>query len=124
MLTGSLTRGSTATGSTRKPAWIRNARSAAGGSSGLIRRSSRGRSSSSASPRPWAGKPINNPSRAIAGRRRLMSLSLDGAGAAQRDVEIADGGNEHRQQGEPIDADTEQESGEQLASPEADDAVK
>ena len=53
-----------------------------------------------------------------------LRLSLNGAGAAQGDVEVAHGRDEHGQQGEAVNANGDQEGGRRVAVDQAYDAVK
>src|SRR5271157_2862399 len=55
---------------------------------------------------------------------RTGSLSLDRIRPPQRDVEVADGRNQHGQQREAVDPGAEEEGGEEIAVDEADNAVK
>src|SRR5271157_756574 len=51
-------------------------------------------------------------------------LSLDRIRPPQRDVEVADGRNQHGQEREAVDPGAEEKGGEEIAVDEADDAVK
>ena len=46
---------------------------------------------------------------------RSPSLTLDRAGPAEGDVEVAHGGHEHGQEGEAVNPNAEEESGQDVA---------
>src|SRR3954454_17321698 len=80
----------------------------------------------------WKGLTVRNP-RISSGRilylqsiadRSLVLSPLNRIRPPQGDVEVADGGDQHGEEGEAVDARAEEEGGHEVALDQADDAVE